>query len=81
MILAYEFTGIGLGEKWLPMVPTLQIFALMLLTRSISANTSSLFMGVGRPYYNLRAGLVLIVLTVPLALLLLDRGIVEQETC
>ena len=74
LVLAPQLVAIVLGEKWFPMLPTLQIFALMILTRAISANTSSLFMAVGRPYYNLRAGLVLIVLMVPLALLLLDRG-------
>ncbi len=64
-----------LGEKWLPMVPALQVFAVMILNRPISANAASLFMAVGHPEYNLRAGLVLIIVAVPLVLLLLPRGI------
>ena len=38
-ILSYEFTQIFLGEKWLPMVPAIQILALAGLIGSISATT------------------------------------------
>jgi O-antigen/teichoic acid export membrane protein len=65
-----------LGEQWLPMIPALQVYALMVLTRPISANTASIFMAVGKPEYALRAGLVLAAAMVPLVLLGLRWGIV-----
>ena len=48
-ILAPEFTQIVLTEKWMPMVPTLQVLALFGVLRSISATTTSVFRGVGKP--------------------------------
>jgi len=65
-----------LGEQWLPMIPALQVYALMVLTRPISANTASVFMAVGRPEYALHAGLVLAAAMVPLVLFGLQWGIV-----
>lgn len=65
-----------LGEQWLPMIPALQVYALMVLTRPISANTASVFMAVGKPEYALQAGLVLGLAMVPLVLFGLRWGIV-----
>ena len=48
-ILSYEFTQIFLGEKWLPMVPAIQILALAGLIGSISATTRPIFHGIGKP--------------------------------
>jgi len=48
-IVAPEFTQIFLSEKWMPMVPALQMLALFGLLRSISATTGMLFQGIGKP--------------------------------
>jgi PST family polysaccharide transporter len=65
-----------LGEKWLPMIPTFQVYSIMILSRPISANTSSVFSAIGAPKFNTQAGLVLSAVMVPMALLLLPYGIV-----
>lgn len=64
-----------LGEKWVPMVETFQIFSVLVLTRPISANTSSIYQAVGKPRYNMYAAIVLSIFMVPLALLLVPYGI------
>lgn len=46
-ILAPEFTKIVLGEKWMPMIPAMQILVFAGLLRSISATSGSLFYGIG----------------------------------
>ena len=46
-ILAPEFTRLILGEKWLPIVPAMQILCLRAITASIE--TGSLFKSVGKP--------------------------------
>ncbi|MBE9593190.1 MAG: lipopolysaccharide biosynthesis protein, partial [Proteobacteria bacterium] len=48
-VLAPDFTMIFLGEKWMPMVPAMQVLALWGLLRSIGATTGPLFLGVGKP--------------------------------
>ncbi|MBN2686873.1 MAG: lipopolysaccharide biosynthesis protein [Deltaproteobacteria bacterium] len=48
-ILAPEFTLIFLGEKWMPMVPAMQLLALAGLTVSIVAMAGTLFVSVGKP--------------------------------
>ncbi len=48
-ILAPDFTKIFLGEKWMPMVPAMQILALEGLLRSIAATTGPIFQSVGKP--------------------------------
>lgn len=63
-----------LGAKWTPLIPLLQIYSIMVLTRPISTNTAPLFMALGRPDYNTRAGLLLLAVMVPLALALLQWG-------
>lgn len=47
--LTPEFTKLFLGEKWMPMVPAMQILTLWGLIRSIGATTGPLFQAVGRP--------------------------------
>jgi O-antigen/teichoic acid export membrane protein len=49
-VLAPEFTQIFLGEKWLPMVPVMQILAIFGLIRALAATTGSLFQGSGNPH-------------------------------
>ncbi len=48
-ILAPEFTKIFLTEKWMPMVPAMQVLALYGMLRAIGATTGVVFMAVGRP--------------------------------
>ena len=48
-VLAPDFTKIFLGEKWLPMVPTMQALVLCGLIRSIAATCGPIFQGVGKP--------------------------------
>jgi len=74
--VADPLVQVAFGDKWMPMVPVLQIFSLLILTRPISENTSPLFNAVGKPRNNLIAGIVLLVVMVPAVLLLLNRGIV-----
>lgn len=74
-IIAAELVPIMLGEKWVPMVTTLQIFAFMALVRPLAGSTAPLFQAVGHPEFNLRAGLALLVVMGPLMFLLLARGI------
>lgn len=65
-----------LGEKWIPMIETFQVFSILVLTRPVSANTTSIFRAVGKPQNNMYASGVLIAVMVPAALLLLQYGIV-----
>lgn len=64
-----------LGSKWNAMIPVLQVFSLMVLTRPISANTHPLFMAVGKPIYSMWAGTLLICVMLPLAIVGLRWGI------
>lgn len=71
LVLAHTIVLVLFGEKWLPMVVSWQIFSLYALTRPISANSSPLFMAVGKPGYNLQAVVVILVVMVPLLFLLI----------
>jgi len=48
-ILAPEFTKIFLGEKWMPMVPAIQVLAIAGLIRSMAATTGPVFYAKGKP--------------------------------
>lgn len=48
-VLSAEFTRIFLGQKWIPMVPAIQVLALAGLVSSITATTRPVFHGVGKP--------------------------------
>jgi O-antigen/teichoic acid export membrane protein len=74
-VVAPELVRVVLGAKWTPMITTLQIYALLVLTRPLSSNTYPLFQAMGHPEYNLHAGLVLVAVMVPLAMLLLPYQI------
>jgi len=71
-ILAPEFTQIFLGEKWMPMVPAMQVLVLAGLVRSIQATTGPIFLAVNRPEIEPRWQtvrlLVLIILIYPLSI-------------
>ena len=48
-VLGPEFTEIFLGEKWMPMVPAIQILCLVGLARSIISTTSPVFSAMKKP--------------------------------
>ena len=47
--LSPEFTRIFLGDKWMPMVPAMQVLVLAGLIRAIISTTGPLFYSVGKP--------------------------------
>lgn len=49
-VLAPEFTQIFLGDKWMQMVPAIQVLVLAGLIRAIIATTGPVFNGMGRPH-------------------------------
>ena len=48
-ILAKDFTSLFLGEKWMPIVPAIQILAFAGLARAIAASSGYIFYAVGKP--------------------------------
>jgi lipopolysaccharide exporter len=75
VVLAQDLVPVLLGANWNPMVPALQIFSFMILTRAFSHNTSSLFSAVGRPEIIARGATILLVVFVPFTLLFLQFDI------
>lgn len=71
---AHEFVPVVLGEKWRPMSSILQILALMSLVKPLSSATAALFGAMGHPRYNVRAGLVVVGVLLPLMIVLLRFG-------
>jgi lipopolysaccharide exporter len=51
-ILVPDFTKVFLGEKWMPIIPVVQVLVLAGLIRSIAATTGPVFHGVGKPKIN-----------------------------
>jgi|WetSurMetagenome_2_1015567.scaffolds.fasta_scaffold20692_2 lipopolysaccharide exporter len=47
-----------LGDKWLPMVPILQVLALMSVVKPVSTTAGSVFNALGLPGKNMTAGIV-----------------------
>jgi O-antigen/teichoic acid export membrane protein len=48
-VLAPDFTMVFLGEKWMPMVPAMQVLVFWGLIRSIGATTGPIIYATGRP--------------------------------
>ncbi|MFQ5862893.1 MAG: lipopolysaccharide biosynthesis protein [Candidatus Brocadiales bacterium] len=48
-VLAPDFTKIFLGEKWMPMVPAMQVLVLAGLVRSIGTTVGNVFFAIGKP--------------------------------
>ena len=48
-VLAPDFTKIFLGEKWMPMVPAMQVLVFAGLSRAIAATAGYIFYAVGKP--------------------------------
>jgi O-antigen/teichoic acid export membrane protein len=70
-ITAPEVIAVLLGAKWLPMVAPFQVLASVSVVKPLSATTSALFMSLGKPVNNLRAGIVVLVIMVPMIFALL----------
>ena len=51
-ILAPDFTKIFLGEKWMPMVPAMQVLCILGALRSIAAALGPIFLALGRPDFD-----------------------------
>jgi len=68
LVVAPQLVSVLMGPKWLPAIPVLQIYAALILTRPISSNTYPLFMALGLPNYNVRAGGLLLGIMVPCVL-------------
>lgn len=49
IVLGGDFTRLFLGEKWLPMVPAMQVLALAGMIRSVAATTGPIFHATGKP--------------------------------
>lgn len=49
IVLSHDFTSIFLGNKWLPMVPTLQILALVGLLTSLGSTAGPVFYSLNKP--------------------------------
>lgn len=61
-ILAPEFTMVFLGEKWMPIVPAMQVLAIYGAVRSIGATNGSLFTGSGNPRFDMILAAIKLVL-------------------
>jgi O-antigen/teichoic acid export membrane protein len=48
-LLAYDFTGLFLGERWISMVPALQILTIVGFFVGINSNLGPLVVAIGRP--------------------------------
>lgn len=57
-IFANDFTRLFLGDKWLPMVPAMQILVLGGFIRSIAATAGAFFVAVGKPSIDTQAQLL-----------------------
>jgi O-antigen/teichoic acid export membrane protein len=49
IVLGPDFTKLFLGEKWMPMVPSMQILSVYGAIRAFGGTAGSLFQGVGKP--------------------------------
>jgi len=71
-VLAPDFTKIFLGEKWLPMVPAMQILAFFGAIRAIGATLGPVYNAKGRPDYptkfNLMRLVFIVILIYPLTI-------------
>ena len=48
-VLASDFTKLFLGDKWMPMVPAMQVLVFAGLVRSIAATPGKIFHAIGKP--------------------------------
>jgi O-antigen/teichoic acid export membrane protein len=65
-VLAPDFTKIFLGEKWMPMVPAMQVLVFAGLVRAIAATAGPVFYAVGKPEIDTRWQIIRLVVMVTL---------------
>lgn len=70
LILAPEFTKVFFGEKWMPMVPAMQVMCLFGAMRSVAAAFGPVYRAVARIDIPLKINLSQLVLLVPIIYLL-----------
>ena len=58
LVLAPEFTTIFLGEKWLDIVPTMQVLVVAGMVRSIAHTAAPIFIAVGKPQIDTKLSIV-----------------------
>ncbi len=63
-----------LGEKWIPMIVPFQVLTFVGVVKPLSGTTGALFASTGHPSFNLRAGIIITLVLVPLILLFLHLG-------
>ena len=64
-VLAPDFTKLFLGERWMPMVPAMQMLCLFGVTRALNGTMGSIFQGIGIPkIITFGSGFQLLILTV-----------------
>jgi lipopolysaccharide exporter len=61
-VLAPDFTRIFLGERWIPMVPAMQVLVVWGFIRSIGATTGPVFFSMGKPAITTKLQLLLLIL-------------------
>jgi PST family polysaccharide transporter len=71
LILAPEMVQTLLKDKWMPMVPAFEVLCVVSLVKALSSPLAAVFASTGRPLYNLRAGIVVLVVMIPSVLALL----------
>ncbi|MDP3921353.1 MAG: lipopolysaccharide biosynthesis protein [Candidatus Omnitrophota bacterium] len=65
ILLAHEITLALYGEKWLPIVPLIQVMGLVQILSPMIAASGSIFQGSGNPQYSYQLGLIHLVIKVP----------------
>ncbi len=77
LILAPDFTKIFLGDKWMPMVPAMQVLVLWGAIRSIGVHHGSVLQAVGKPKILTKLNIIkLIILAILIYPLSIKWGIV-----
>lgn len=68
--LGHELASTFFGEKWLPMVPALQIISISAFLRALFSSAGGLFNGIGKPQYvfliNISQAVLLFVFLIPM---------------
>ncbi len=74
-VVAHELISTLFGEKWIPMVACFQILSIMCIIRALSSTVSPVFLSMGRPEYDLKAGLLVTFIAFPGMFMLQSMGI------
>jgi len=61
-LLAPDFTRLFLGERWMPMVPAMQVLCFYGLTRALNATYGAIFQGIGQQSIATKASVAQLIL-------------------